>query len=159
MRRNEQKDMPVWLTELNFGRLDKYQHIMIGNVGSELSFTGGKEYTALLPILPTRIWAHKSNRRQALGTWTVLPQQTRQQTFITFSWLVTANFQTKNIRKGNINKVAKIREDIVRKDKQVPKRNEYEKEYQGEVAIHLDMEPEKRKSVWRKYHLPKAHLL
>lgn len=79
--------------------------------------------------------------------------------YIFVASLLLPTSKTKSIRKGNINKVAEIREDIVRKDKQVPKRNKYEKEYQGEVAIHLDMEPEKRKSVWRKYHLPKAHLL
>lgn len=29
----------------------------------------------------------------------------------------------------------------MRKDKEVPKRSKYKKEYQGEVAIDLDMEP------------------
>lgn len=80
---------------------------MIGNAGREFSFTGGKEYTALLPTLPTRIWAH--NRQQKTGprnmdcTSTADPPTNFYYTFV--ASLLLPTFKNKSIRKGNINKV------------------------------------------------------
>lgn len=89
IRRNEQNDMPLWLTELHFGNLYKYQQITTRKTGRELSLPLRKMTAISYPW--GYIWdpSHQQQQTgtQPLETWNVLPEQTRQQIFITFSWL------------------------------------------------------------------------
>lgn len=88
-RRNEENDMPLWLTELHFGNLYKYQQIMTRKSGRELSLPLRKMIAISYPW--GYIWDPSQQQQQMgtqpLETWSMLPEQTEQQTFITFSWL------------------------------------------------------------------------